>query len=106
MEGLIKEGSEILEQQMPEGTQRCRDHRCCTKSGALRNLASYRTARTCAELLGDNEVADLLEQTCEDEKETDLKLTGLAENINMEAREEERRSEAAKTRSSHKRPAS
>jgi ferritin-like metal-binding protein YciE len=69
-------------------------------------IASYETVRTYAELLGDNEAADLLEQTLEDEKETDLKLTGPAENINMEAREEERRSEDAKTRlGSRKRPA-
>ncbi|MBV9183667.1 MAG: DUF892 family protein, partial [Acidobacteria bacterium] len=51
-------------------------------------IASYGTARTFADLLGDDEAAELLEQTLEEEKETDQKLTSLAENINVQASEE------------------
>ena len=39
------------------------------------------------ELLGDNEASALLEKTLEEEKETDKKLTDLAEQINVEAKE-------------------
>ncbi|MEI4861281.1 DUF892 family protein, partial [Klebsiella pneumoniae] len=44
--------------------------------------------RTWADLLGENEASALLEKTLEEEKETDQKLTQLAEKINVQAREE------------------
>ena len=44
------------------------------------------TARTLAEQLGQDDIAELLEETLEEEKETDERLTELAEsNINAEA---------------------
>jgi ferritin-like metal-binding protein YciE len=50
-------------------------------------IASYGTVRTYAELLGDHHASDLLQQNLDEEKETDLKLTSLAESqINIEAR--------------------
>jgi ferritin-like metal-binding protein YciE len=50
-------------------------------------IASYGTVRTYSELLGDHHASDLLQQTLDEEKETDLKLTSLAENeINIEAK--------------------
>jgi ferritin-like metal-binding protein YciE len=52
-------------------------------------IASYGTARTWAAMLGHDDVASLLEQTLEEEKETDQKLTELAEAfINQAAAEE------------------
>jgi ferritin-like metal-binding protein YciE len=48
-------------------------------------IAGYGTVRTFAELLGENEHVSLLEQTLEEEKETDQKLTQLAEEINSQA---------------------
>ena len=51
-------------------------------------IASYGTARTWATMLGQDDVASLLEQTLEEEKETDLKLTELAEGfVNQAAAE-------------------
>ena len=41
-------------------------------------IAGYGTARTLAELLGHQEAVDLLQQTLDEEKETDEKLTKLA----------------------------
>jgi ferritin-like metal-binding protein YciE len=41
--------------------------------------------RTFANLLGDREAALLLQQTLDDEKETDQQLSELAEDINIEA---------------------
>jgi ferritin-like metal-binding protein YciE len=48
-------------------------------------IAAYGSVRTFAKILGEEEAASLLEQTLEEEKETDEKLTELAENINVEA---------------------
>src|SRR5207253_1448618 len=51
-------------------------------------IASYGTIRTWANLLGHNEVASLLEDTLEEEKEADQKLTGIAESfVNEQAAE-------------------
>jgi hypothetical protein len=46
-------------------------------------------------LLGEREAAELLEQTLEEEKETDAKLTELAEDINVQAAEGEGAEEEA-----------
>ena len=49
-------------------------------------IAGYGCARTFAGLLGDNEAADLLQQTLDEEGQTDKRLTELAESsINQEA---------------------
>ncbi|HLJ09686.1 MAG TPA: DUF892 family protein, partial [Planctomycetaceae bacterium] len=49
-------------------------------------IASYGTLATFAELLGHSEAVELLQQTLAEEKETDQKLTQLAESeINQEA---------------------
>jgi len=44
-------------------------------------IASYGTIRTWANLLGKNDIAALLEDTLEEEKEADQKLTGIAESF-------------------------
>ena len=51
-------------------------------------IAGYGTVREFAELLGEDDHVSLLEQTLEEEKETDEKLTQLAEQINSQAQEE------------------
>ena len=48
-------------------------------------IAAYGTVRTYANILGEDEAASLLEETLEEEKETDQKLTQLAEQINVQA---------------------
>lgn len=49
-------------------------------------IASYGTLRTWAEHLGHQEIAELLQETLDEEKETDQKLTQLAESmVNVEA---------------------
>jgi ferritin-like metal-binding protein YciE len=50
-------------------------------------MAGYGCVHTYARLLGENEAALLLEQTLNEEKETDAKLTELAETIIIEAME-------------------
>ena len=52
-------------------------------------MAGYGTVRTYAKLLGEDQAAKLLQQTLDEEGETDKKLTELAEsNINLEAASE------------------
>ena len=48
-------------------------------------IAAYGTVRTYAELLGEDTAVQLLEQTLEEEKETDQKLTDMASEINVKA---------------------
>jgi ferritin-like metal-binding protein YciE len=48
-------------------------------------IAEYGTARTYAELLGDDKGAELLNGTLEEERATDEKLSALASSINVGA---------------------
>jgi ferritin-like metal-binding protein YciE len=48
-------------------------------------IAAYGTVRSFAELLGENDQVSLLEETLQEEKETDERLTDLAKQINSEA---------------------
>jgi ferritin-like metal-binding protein YciE len=62
-------------------------------------IASYGTVRTWANLLGKSDIAALLEDTLEEEKEADQKLTGIAESfVNEAAAEEGIKQEASATR--------
>ena len=92
MEGLIKEGSETMQE----------DYEYAVMDAALigaaqrvehYEIAGYGTVRAFAELQGENEQASLLEQTLREEKQTDDKLTQLAQQINSQAGQvvEERR---------------
>jgi ferritin-like metal-binding protein YciE len=49
-------------------------------------IAGYGTARTYAQLLGRTEWARLLQETLDEEKQTDKLLNGIAERINVEAK--------------------
>jgi ferritin-like metal-binding protein YciE len=84
MEGLVKEGSETLDEDMSEDTK---DAGIIAAAQRVEHyeIAAYGTVRTWADLLGQDDDARLLEQTLEEEKETDQELTQLAENINVQA---------------------
>ena len=49
-------------------------------------IAGYGTVRTYAKLLGKNDIANLLEQTLQEEKEADQTLSEIAESVNVEAK--------------------
>jgi ferritin-like metal-binding protein YciE len=85
MEGLIKEGNETLEEDIAD--ENVQDAAIIAAAQRVEHyeIAGYGTARTFANLLGEDEAASLLEQTLEEEKETDAKLTELAEGINVAA---------------------
>jgi ferritin-like metal-binding protein YciE len=80
MKGLIEEGSEMLEQ---EGDESVIDAGLIAAAQRVEHyeIAAYGTARTFANLLGEDEAADLLQQTLDEEGETDKQLTELAEGI-------------------------
>ena len=84
MEGLIKEGSEVIEENEDD---QVRDAAIISAAQKVEHyeMAGYGTVRTYASLLGEDDAADLLQQTLDEEKEADEKLTQLAEQINVEA---------------------
>jgi ferritin-like metal-binding protein YciE len=85
MEGLIEEGKEMMQEDMePEVMD------AALISAAQRvehyEIAGYGTVRTYARLLGEDQHVKLLQQTLDEEGNTDKKLTQLAESsINVEA---------------------
>ena len=84
MEGLVKEGAETIQEDYSD------DVMDAALIGAAQRvehyeIAGYGTAREFANVLGENEHVSLLEQTLEEEKQTDEKLTQLAEEINAQA---------------------
>jgi len=85
MEGLIDEGKELLKEDVAE------DVLDAGLIGAAQRvehyeIAGYGTARAYARMLGYETAARLLQQTLDEESETDEKLTQLAESvINVEA---------------------
>lgn len=86
MEGLIEEANEILAN-TEKGTM-VRDCGLIMAAQKVEHyeIASYGTLRNIARTLGHSEVADMLQQTLNQEGETDHKLTELAEAyVNEEA---------------------
>jgi ferritin-like metal-binding protein YciE len=86
MEGLVKEGAETMSEDY-EGSLMDAAIIGAAQRVEHYEIAGYGTVRTFAELLGENEHVSLLEQTLEEEKETDQKLTQLADQINSQAGE-------------------
>src|SRR6201993_3791807 len=87
MEGLVKEGSETMSE----------DYEGALMDAALigaaqrvehYEIAAYGTVSEFAKILGKKEHVSLLEQTLQEEKETDERLTELAGEINPQANEE------------------
>jgi ferritin-like metal-binding protein YciE len=83
MEGLIEEGDEVAK----EGYQDdAKDEALIGAAPRVEHyeIAAYGTVKAMAEKLGDNKAVKLLSQTLQDEKDTDDKLTALAEKIPVE----------------------
>ncbi|GAC1674355.1 MAG: ferritin-like domain-containing protein [Candidatus Acidiferrum sp.] len=88
MEGLIEEGKGMMEARLePEEL----DAGLISAAQHVEHyeIAGYGCVRTYAQLLGETSAAAVLEMTLGEEKETDKKLTQLAEQINVEALETE-----------------
>jgi len=86
MEGLVKEGAEAMEEDFEDAVM---DSALIGAAQRVEHyeIAAYGTTREFANLLGETEAASLLEETLNEEKETDEKLTELAKEINSQANE-------------------
>ena len=87
MEGLIKEGSEIMDEDF-EGAVMDAALIGAAQRVEHYEIAAYGTVIAFANQLGESEHASLLKQTLEEEKETDQKLTSLSDDINSLASSE------------------
>jgi ferritin-like metal-binding protein YciE len=88
MEGLVEEGDEMINEDELEAEALDAGLISAAQRVEHYEIAAYGCVRTYANLLGEDDAAELLEQTLDEEKETDQKLTNLAEKINVEAEEE------------------
>ena len=84
MEGLIKEGAESIAENATPATK---DALLIAAAQRVEHyeIAGYGTVKNFAKLLGDDEALRQLEQTLEEEVETDRKLSELAGPINEAA---------------------
>ncbi|HTG33176.1 MAG TPA: ferritin-like domain-containing protein [Thermoanaerobaculia bacterium] len=85
MEGLIEEGKEMMQEDMEPEVM---DAALIAAAQRIEHyeIAGYGTVRTYAQVLGEKEHAKLLQQTLDEEGNTDKLLTQLAESsINVEA---------------------
>ena len=99
MKGLVEEGSGILGE---DGEESVRDAGIIAAAQKVEHyeIASYGTVRTFAQLLGEDEAAELLQETLDEEGEADKLLTQLAQEIvNPEALLEDAETETTGSRS-------
>src|SRR3954471_5487788 len=84
MKGLIEEGNEAVQEDAPDAI---RDAKMIGAAQRIEHyeIAGYGTARAFAETLGETKVANLLQETLDEEGDTNKKLTEIAETVNQEA---------------------
>jgi len=85
MKGLIEEGAEWMEEDAEPDVM---DAGLIAAAQRVEQyeIAGYGTVHNFAELLGEEEAAELLAETLEEEEAADAKLTALAQSINVEAK--------------------
>jgi len=103
MEGLVKEGSEVMEEDLDAGVLDA------GLIGAARRvehyeMAAYAAVCEFAKVLEQTKHASLLEKPLAEEKQTDQKLVELAKEINAQANEEGIEEEQVASRSARKTP--
>jgi ferritin-like metal-binding protein YciE len=84
MKGLIKEGAEIIEEDLPDTIKDAALIGAAQKVEHY-EIAAYGTLRTYADLMERDDVSELLQATLDEEGLTDKKLTEVAETLNVEA---------------------
>jgi ferritin-like metal-binding protein YciE len=84
MKGLIKEGQEKIEEDLPDSI---RDAALIGAAQKVEHyeIAAYGTLRTYADLMQREDIASLLQATLDEEGQTDKQLTQIAESLNVEA---------------------
>jgi ferritin-like metal-binding protein YciE len=89
MEGLVKEGESVVEE--TEDGSMTRDVGIIMSAQKVEHyeIASYGTLVQLAKTMGHEDIAEIMQKTLDEEKETDQILTTIAENnINWEAEQE------------------
>jgi ferritin-like metal-binding protein YciE len=101
MEGLVAEGKEVIEDDEFEGEAKDVALIAAAQRVEHYEIAGYGCVRAYAEQLGMDDAASLLEQTLEEEKETDEKLNKVSERFIQSVQsgtEEEEEDETASSR--------
>ena len=87
MQGLVEEGKEAISEDAEPAVYDASLIACAQRVEHY-EIAGYGCARTFARLIGEDEVADLLQETLDEEAATDAKLTEIAmAGVNQEAAE-------------------
>jgi ferritin-like metal-binding protein YciE len=84
MKGLLQEGSEMLTE-AEKGAVRDAAMVSAAQRVEHYEMAGYGAVRTYAEILGKTDIAQLLQETLQEEKAADKKLTEVAEQVNAKA---------------------
>jgi ferritin-like metal-binding protein YciE len=87
MKGLLEEGSETLEE-IDKGEVRDAAIIAAAQRVEHYEMAAYGTVRTLAEMMGQKEIAQLLQQTLDEEGNADHKLTQIAQKVNRQAQQQ------------------
>ncbi len=103
MEGLIKEGAEVIGEDF-EGAVLDAALIGAAQRVEHYEIAAYGTVREFARILDEPKHASLLEETLQEEKETDEKLTELSREVNTEAIDQSPENQRAKPNKIRKMP--
>ena len=85
MKGLLEEAAEVVEEIDEAGPVRDAALIAAAQKIEHYEIASYGTAATLATAMGQEEIAQLLGQPLQEEKDTDAKLTEVSNTVNQEA---------------------
>jgi ferritin-like metal-binding protein YciE len=92
MKGLMEEADELIKEEAGDAALIC-----AAQKVEHYEIASYGSLLSWARLMGEDDAADLLEETLDEERATDERLTEIAEStINVEEAEEEAEEEEEK----------
>lgn len=92
MKGLIEEGSEMIED-AAEGEVRDAGLISAAQRVEHYEIAAYGTVRTMADMMGQKEIAQLLQETLDEEGKTDKLLTKIAMRVNKQAQRQSRQNQ-------------
>jgi ferritin-like metal-binding protein YciE len=76
MEAIIREGEDIIKRRQGDGALIC-----AAQKAEHYEIASYGSLQFWARLLGEEDAADLLEETLDEERDTDDRLMEMAEDV-------------------------
>lgn len=85
MKGLVEEGAEMMKE-VEKGATRDAAMIAAAQRVEHYEIAGYGTVMAYARLLGQDDIADLLEETLSEEKAADEKLGTIAEIVNSDAK--------------------